>query len=69
MADTSGKLKSLGTAGLTGWRAKVGDAAAGPVSRHSRFDADEVRAGMGLLFFALSAFYVAKTVKHVTATA
>ena len=56
--------KQLGSAGLSGWRAKVGDAVAGPVSRHSRADADQVRAAVGLLFFALSVFYVSKTLKQ-----
>ena len=56
--------KTLGSAGLTGWRAKVGDAVAEPVSRHSRFDTEQVRADVGLLFFALSALYVGKTLRE-----
>ena len=56
--------KTLGSAGLTGWRAKVGEAVAEPVSRHSRFDADQVRAVVGLAFLALSAMYVGKTLRQ-----
>lgn len=59
-------VKQLGSAGLTGWRAKVGDAVAGPVSRHSAADADQVRALIGLLFFGLSLMYVMKTVKEMS---
>ena len=56
--------KTLGSAGLTGWRGKVGNAVAEPVSRHSRFDADQVRVAVGLVFFALSAMYVGKTLRQ-----
>lgn len=58
--------KELGTAGLTGWRGKVGDAVAGPVARHSPLDDDQVRAAVGFLFFGLSLLYVLKTLKAVS---
>ena len=54
-------MKQLGSAGLTGWRAKVGDAVAGPVSRHTAADPDQVRSAVGLLFFTLATVYVLKT--------
>jgi hypothetical protein len=54
--------ESLGKAGLQGWRAKVGDAVAGPVAQHSPLTDDQVRAVVGGLFFALSVVYVAGTV-------
>jgi hypothetical protein len=57
MAD----LKDIGTAGLKGWRAKVGDGLAGPVSERTPLDADAVRAAVGFLFFALATVYVATT--------
>jgi hypothetical protein len=62
-------VKTLGTAGLNGWRAKVGDAVAGPVARHSAADAEQVRAAVGLLFLVLSLLYVGKTLKRVAARA
>jgi hypothetical protein len=58
--------ESLGKAGLQGWRAKVGDAVAGPVSQHSPLTDDQVRAVVGGLFFALSVVYVAGTVWRVS---
>ena len=49
---------ALGTAGLRGWRAEVGDAVARPVADHSRPSADQVRAAIGAGFFLLSLIYV-----------
>ena len=54
-----------GKAGLQGWRAKVGDAVAGPVSQRTSFTDDQVRAAVGGLFFVLAAVYVAGTVKRI----
>ena len=53
----------LGSAGLQGWRAKVGDAVAGPVSQRTPLSADQVRAALGAAFFVLSVLYVVKTVR------
>jgi hypothetical protein len=53
----------LGTAGLQGWREKVGDKLADPVSEKTPLDRDQVRAAIGALFFVLSVMYVVKTVK------
>jgi hypothetical protein len=58
---------SFGKAGLKGWRATVADAVAQPVSRHTPVAADQVRAAVGALFFALSVLYVAGTVRRVAA--
>ncbi len=57
---------SFGKAGLQGWRAKVGDAVAGPIARRSGFTDDQVRAAVGALFFVLSVIYVIGTVRRVT---
>jgi hypothetical protein len=54
----------LGRAGLQGWRAKVADVAGPAVAQRTPFAEDEVKAAIGLLFFGLSIFYVAKTVKE-----
>ena len=58
---------AAGKAGLQGWRAKVGDAVAGPVARRSGLSDDQVRAAVGGLFFVLSLAYVAGTVKRLAA--
>ena len=56
---------ALGKAGLQGWRAKVGDAVAGPIARHSGVTDDQVRAAVGGLFFVLSVIYVLNTVRRL----
>ena len=52
----------LGTAGLQGWRAKVGDAVAKPVSQRTPLDDEQVRAAVGVLFFVLAVMYVVRTI-------
>lgn len=52
----------LGQAGLRGWRERVGDAVAPPVSRRTPLEVDQVRAAVGAVFFVLSVVYVVKTV-------
>lgn len=56
---------AAGKAGLQGWRAKVGDAVAGPVSQRSRLTDDQVRAVVGGLFFGLAVVYVAGTIRRI----
>lgn len=53
----------LGTAGLQGWRGKVGDTVAGPVSKRTPLTAEQVRAAVGALFFVLSVVYVVRTLR------
>jgi hypothetical protein len=52
----------IATAGLQGWRRKVGDGLAGPVSRRTPLEDEQVRAAVGGLFFVLAVLYVVKTV-------
>jgi hypothetical protein len=52
----------IGTAGLQGWRRKVGDAVAEPLAQRTPLAGDQIRAALGALFFALSVMYVVKTV-------
>jgi hypothetical protein len=52
----------LATAGLQGWRAKVGDTVAPPVAKRTPASEEQIRAIVGALFFALSVFYVTKTI-------
>jgi hypothetical protein len=58
---------SFGKAGLQGWRAKLADTVAEPVSRKSGLSDDQVRAAIGGVFFVLSVVYVAGTLKRVAA--
>ncbi len=58
---------SLGKAGLQGWRVKVADAVAQPVAKHSPLSDDQVRAALGVVFFALSTVYVVGTVRRLAA--
>lgn len=55
-------VTQIGTAGLQGWRRKVGDAVAEPVAQRTALAGEQVRAAVGALFFALSVMYVVKTV-------
>lgn len=61
MANTT----SIGQAGLQGWRVKVADAVAAPVSQRTPFNEDQVRGLVGVTFFVLSVMYIVKTVKTV----
>ncbi|MFP5489778.1 MAG: hypothetical protein ACLGHQ_15910 [Acidimicrobiia bacterium] len=57
--------KTLGLAGLRGWRSSVANAAARPVARRSPLSEDQVRAVIGALFLALSVLYVVGAVRDV----
>jgi hypothetical protein len=52
----------IGTAGLQGWRAKVGEAVAEPLAQRTPLAREQVKAAVGALFFALSVMYVVKTI-------
>ena len=51
----------IGTAGLQGWRRKVGDVVAEPVAQRTPLGTEQVRAAVGALFFVLALMYVVKT--------
>jgi hypothetical protein len=53
----------VGQAGLQGWRAKVADTVAAPVSKRTPLGEDQVRALLGVTFFVLSVVYVVKTIQ------
>lgn len=55
----------FGTAGLRGWRAKVGDAVARPAARHSSFSPEQIQAVVGAAFFLLSLTYVIRTLRSL----
>ena len=45
---------ALGESAATGWRSKVADAVAKPVSRVAPLEPDKLRAAVGATFFVLS---------------
>lgn len=51
-----------GQAGLQGWRGKVADNVAPPLSDRTPLSEDQARALIGGVFFVLALLYVAKTV-------
>lgn len=54
----------LGRAGLQGWRARVADTAGPFVAQRTPLSEDQVKAGIGGVFFVLAVLYVAKTLKQ-----
>jgi hypothetical protein len=56
----------VGQAGLQGWREKVADGVAAPVSNRTPLDEDQVRALIGGVFFVLSVVYIIQAVKAAT---
>jgi hypothetical protein len=52
---------ALGKSAATGWRSKVADVVANPVSRVAPVEPDQVRAAVGATFFVLSLYYVVQT--------
>jgi hypothetical protein len=59
----------VASAGLQGWRAKVGDTVAPAAAQRTPLDEDQVRAAIGALFFVLSVLYVVKTIRTAVAAA
>jgi hypothetical protein len=55
---------ALGKSAATGWRSKVADAVAKPVSNVAPVEPDQVRAAIGATFFLLSLYYVIQTVRR-----
>ena len=57
----------VGQAGLQGWREKVADGVAGPISGRTPLDEDQVRALIGGAFFVLSVIYVVQAIRAAAA--
>lgn len=53
----------VGQAGLQGWRGKLADGVAEPVSNRTPLNEDQVRAAIGVAFFVLSVMYIVKTLQ------
>jgi hypothetical protein len=56
--------RELGQTALVGWREKVANGIARPVSSRTGVGEEAVRATIGVLFFALSVYYVASTLRR-----
>jgi hypothetical protein len=54
-----------GQAGLQGWRAKVADGVAEPVSKRTPLDEDQVRAVIGAAFFVLAVVYIVNAAREL----
>jgi len=63
--STPKQARRVGEAGLQGWRARVADRVAPPISQRTRFDVNQVRRAIGLVFLGLSVLYLAKAVREV----
>jgi hypothetical protein len=55
---------NLGQTALVGWREKVANGVARPLARRTAISEEPVRAAIGALFFGLSVYYVASTVRR-----
>ena len=53
----------LGQLGLTGWRRRVANRVADPVSARTPFSPDQVQGLIGAITFALAVYYVFSTVR------
>jgi formate/nitrite transporter FocA (FNT family) len=60
-----GTATQAGQAGLQGWRGKVADGVAQPVSNRTPLSEDQVRALIGGAFFVLALVYVVKTLTEL----
>jgi hypothetical protein len=58
---------AAGQAALVGWRARVADGIAEPVSRRAPLSDEQIRALLGGLFFGLSLVYVIGTIRRLLA--
>jgi hypothetical protein len=57
------KAVRVAQSGLQGWRAKVADQVAEPISDRTPLTAEQVRAAIGAVFAVLSVLYLVKTAK------
>jgi hypothetical protein len=55
------QIRAVGESAMTGWRAKLGERVAEPVSKRSPLTPEQVYAGIGFVFLALSLWYVGST--------
>jgi hypothetical protein len=61
------EAKSVGQAGLRGWRKSVADAVAPQVSKRTGISEGQAQAVIGLVFLVLSLLYIAKSGRELVA--
>lgn len=61
------EAKSVGQAGLRGWRKSVADAVAPQVSKRTGISEGQAQAVIGFVFLALSVLYVVKAGRELLA--
>jgi len=54
-----------GQAGLQGWREKLADGVAEPVSQRTPLSEDQVRAAIGAAFFVLAVIYLTRAIAEL----
>jgi len=59
-------VKTVGEAGLTGWRDRLAQRAAPAVAQRTPLRQDQVRAAIGLAFLALAVVYLARAAAQLT---
>lgn len=59
------ETKSVGLAGLRGWRGSVANAVASPVAKRSSLGEDQIRSAVGAIFLLLSVMYVVGALKDL----
>jgi hypothetical protein len=55
------QIRTVGESAMTGWRGKLGERVAGPVAKRSPLTPEQVYAGIGFAFLALSLWYIVST--------
>jgi len=63
------KSKTIGHAGLVGWRKAVADGVAPRAANRAPVSEDQARAAIGAAFFALSLYYVVSTIARMVRSA
>ena len=63
------KSKTIGHAGLDGWRKTVADGVAPRAAKRAPVSEDQARAAIGAAFFALSLYYVVSTIARMVRSA
>jgi hypothetical protein len=63
------KSKTLGHAGLVGWRKAVADRVAPAAAQRAPLSEEDVRAAIGAAFFLLALYYVVTTIARIVRSA
>ena len=64
-----GKTIEMGQAALPTWRGAIADRVAPPAAKRTPLSEDQVRAAIGVAFFAVATFYVVSSIARMIRTA